>query len=252
MAKYKKLSVLDNTGGQGKVWKAEVTGTNDFVALKYLKYEPGSSRDERSKQKIRFVREVESQRRLNHPGIMPVLSCATHISPPWYAMPLADHSLQQILSGPRQPLEWTASVMTEVMDAVEYSHAQGVIHRDLKPNNILSVEGRWLVSDFGYCRNLDSQSAVITDQQRLVGSFAYAAPEQFDDAHQATPAADIFSLTKILIHCLTWQIPYPYSRVAATPEQWHQFLASGLAENPSHRPQSVADFRAALSGLLDI
>ncbi|MFJ3477313.1 serine/threonine protein kinase [Streptomyces microflavus] len=251
MSKYKRLSVLDNTGGQGKVWKAQITGTETYVALKYLKYEPGSSRDERSKQKIRFVREVESQRKLNHPGIMPVLSCATHLSPPWYAMPLATHSLQQVLSGPRLELEWTTSVMTEVMDAVEYSHAQGVIHRDLKPNNILFVEGKWVVSDFGYCRNLDSQSAVITEQQRLVGSFAYAAPEQFDDAHQATPAADIFSLTKILIHCLTWQIPYPYSRIDATPDQWHTFLTKGIAENPAHRPQSVGDFRSSLSDLLE-
>ncbi|MER6269287.1 serine/threonine-protein kinase [Streptomyces sp900105755] len=252
MAKYKRLSVLDNSGAQGKVWRAQVAGTNGFVALKYLKYDPGSSRDERSKQKIRFVREVESQKRLDHPGIMPVLACATHVSPPWYAMPLADHSLQKILSGSVQSLEWTASVMTQVMDAVEYSHTQGVIHRDLKPNNILSIEGRWVVSDFGYCRNLDSQSAVITEKERLVGSYAYAAPEQFDDAHLATPAADIYSLTKILIHCLTWQIPFPYSHIEATPEQWHPFLKCGLADNPSQRPQSVTEFRTALSGLLDI
>ncbi|MFD3681020.1 serine/threonine-protein kinase [Streptomyces sp. NPDC058613] len=246
MAKFKRITLLDS-GGQGKVWKAKIIGTDHLVALKYLSFEPGSSRDERSKQKARFVREVKNQSILNHSGIMPVMACATHSSPPWYAMPLADRSLQNILDGPQQSFNWITSVMNEVMDAVQYSHEQGVIHRDLKPNNILSVEGRWVVSDFGFCRNLNSQSAVITEKERFMGSYAYAAPEQYDDAHQATPAADIFSLTKILIHCLTWQIPYPYARIDQTPERLQDFLKSGLADDPTHRPQSVSEFRSELN-----
>ncbi|MGW1935852.1 serine/threonine protein kinase [Streptomyces sp. CB03578] len=250
MAKFKRIALLDS-GGQGKVWKAKIIGTDRHVALKYLSFEPGSSRDERSKQKIRFIREVKNQSTLDHSGIMPVLACATHSSPPWYAMPLADHSLQNLLNGSQQSLNWITSVMNEVMDAVQYSHEQGVIHRDLKPNNILSVEGRWVVSDFGYSRNLDSQSIVITEKEHFMGSFAYAAPEQYDDAHQATPAADIYSLTKILIHCLTWQIPYPYARVDTTPERLHSFLNAGLADNPSHRPQTVSEFRSELGKVLN-
>jgi serine/threonine protein kinase len=249
MAKFKRVEILD-TGGQATIWKAKVTGSEDFAALKYLTFERGSSRDERSKQKARFIREVESQRRLEHSGIMPVLAFATHLSPPWYAMPLADHSMQKILDGAQQTISWTMGVMSEVFDAVQYAHSQGVIHRDLKPNNILFMDGRWVVSDFGYCRNIDSSSVVITEQQRLIGSFAYAAPEQFDDAHQATTAADIYSLTKILIHCLTWQMPYPYFHIESTPASLHSFLKRGLADNPSHRPQSVTEFRTELSDLL--
>ncbi|MFF4030368.1 serine/threonine-protein kinase [Streptomyces sviceus] len=249
MAKFKRISLLD-TGGQGKVWKAKSIETGHLVALKYLTFEPGSSRDQRSTQKIRFVREVENQSRLSHPGIMPVLAYATHASPPWYAMPIAERSLQADLDGPKQALAWVTLVMNEVMDAVQYSHEQGVIHRDLKPNNILSIEGRWVVSDFGYCRNLNSQSAVITERQKLIGSYAYAAPEQFDDAHQATPAADIYSLTKILIHFLTWKLPYPYSLVETTPPQFQGFLRKGLADDPRHRPQSISEYRTELSTAL--
>ncbi|MGW8778745.1 serine/threonine protein kinase [Streptomyces sp. NPDC055796] len=249
MAKFKKVAPLDK-GAQGAVWTAKVVGTEDLVALKYLTFEPGSSRDERSKRKQRFVREVENQRRLEHPGIMPVLACATASPSPWYAMPLAEGSLQDSLDGPRQPAAWVNSVMCEVMDAVQHAHENLVIHRDLKPNNILHIEGRWVVSDFGYCRRIDSNSVVITEKNHLVGSIAYAAPEQYDDAHQASPAADIYSLTKILIHLLTWKRPYPYLHIQEAPENLQNLLTRGLADNPAHRPQTVADFRSELSGLL--
>ncbi|WP_406198230.1 serine/threonine protein kinase [Kitasatospora sp. NBC_01560] len=249
MAKFKKIELLDK-GGQGAVWKAKVVDTGDIVALKYLAFDPGSSRDDRAKQKQRFVREVNSQRDLEHPGIMPVLACATNSSPPWYAMPLADGSLQKFLDGPKQSVSWVSAVMGEVLAAVEYAHENGVVHRDLKPNNILSIGGKWVVSDFGYCRRLDSNSATITEKNKLVGSVAYAAFEQYDDAHQASPAADIFALTKILIHLLAWQIPYPYSRIGETPEALHGALKKGIAEDPRNRPQTVAEFRSGISELL--
>ncbi|MET8540282.1 serine/threonine-protein kinase [Kitasatospora sp. NPDC004799] len=250
MARFKKLAALDK-GGQGVVWKAEAVGRSEgLVALKYLAYEPGSSREERAKQKKRFLREVDSQSGLSHEGIMPVLACATNAAPPWYAMPLADGSLQKCLEGPPRPVSWVVSVMNEVLAAVEHAHENGVVHRDLKPNNILSLDGKWMVSDFGLCRRIDSKSAVITEKNRLVGTVAYAAPEQYDDAHGATFAADIFSLTKILIHLLTWQLPYPYARIEETPEKLHGFLCRGIAEYPEHRPQTVAEFRAGLAALL--
>ncbi|MFD4654133.1 serine/threonine-protein kinase [Kitasatospora sp. NPDC058444] len=250
MARFKKLSPLDK-GAQAVVWKAEaVGGSEGLVALKYLVYEPGSTREERAKQKKRFLREVDSQSGLSHPGIMPVLASAANAAPPWYAMPLADGTLQKCLEGPRQPMSWVASVMDEVLAAVEYAHENGVVHRDLKPNNILSLDGKWVVSDFGFCRRIDSKSAVITEKNHLVGSYAYAALEQYDDAHEATFAADIFSLTKILIHLLVWKLPYPYARIDETPENLHGFLNRGLAEDPKHRPQTVAEFRSGLAELL--
>ncbi|MFJ9771752.1 serine/threonine-protein kinase [Kitasatospora sp. NPDC101157] len=250
MARFKKLAELDK-GGQGAVWTAEVVGGKEGrVALKYLTYEPGSSREERAKQKKRFLREVESQRGLKHAGIMPVLAFATNAAPPWYAMPLADGTLQNCLEGRQRPLSWVAGVMDEVLAAVGHAHDNGVVHRDLKPNNVLSLDGKWMVSDFGYCRRLDSKSEVITEKNHLVGSVAYAAPEQYDDAHEASFAADIFALTKILIHLLTWKVPYPYSRIDETPERLHLFLRRGIAEEPKHRPQTVAEFRSGLAGLL--
>lgn len=248
MPRFKRLEPLD-AGAQGAVWKANRVGTEELVALKYLTFEPGSSRDERSKRKKRFVREVESQRTLDHPGIMPVLACATDSSSPWYAMPLADGSLQKTLDGPRLPESWAIGVLKEVMDAVEYAHKHLVIHRDLKPNNILSVGGRWVVSDFGFCRRIDSDSAVITEKSNLVGTMAYAAPEQYDDAHEASEAADVYALTKILIHLLTWRMPFPYSRIHETPERLHDLLERGLADDPLQRPQSVSEFRSELNSL---
>ncbi|MGY5069856.1 serine/threonine-protein kinase [Streptomyces griseus] len=248
MAKFKRVASLDK-GAQGSVWKAEAVGTGEMVALKYLSLEPGSSRIDRANRKTRFVREVESQRRLAHPGIMPVLACATNASPPWYAMPLANGSLQQILDGSRQPLPWAMTVINEVMDALEHAHNRGVIHRDLKPNNILTVEGKWVISDFGYCRRIDSDSAIITEKNHLVGSMAYAAPEQYDDPHAASEAADIFALVKILIHLLVWRIPFPYFHIEETPGDWHDLLNRGLADDPAQRPQSVASLRSEVNSL---
>ncbi|WP_449349960.1 serine/threonine protein kinase [Streptomyces shaanxiensis] len=249
MAKFKKIAPLDK-GAQGTIWKAKRVGTEELVALKYLSLEPDSSRMSRSNQKQRFVREVESQRKLIHPGIMPVLACATNSSPPWYAMPLADGSLQQVLDGPKKPTAWIITVMNQVMDALEHAHEHGVIHRDLKPNNILSIEDKWVISDFGFCRHIDSDSAIITEKNHLVGSRAYAAPEQYDDAHEALEPSDIYSLTKIYIHLLTWRIPFPYSHIQETPDSLHDLLTRGLAENPLQRPQSVADFRSEVNSLL--
>ncbi|MFF5423031.1 MULTISPECIES: serine/threonine-protein kinase [unclassified Streptomyces] len=249
MTKFRKVAPLDE-GAQGMVWKAKRVGSDELVALKYLRFESNSSRLERSNQKKRFIREVESQRKLIHPGIMPVLACATNSSTPWYAMPLADGSLQEYFDEAKKPIPWVMSVMKEVMDAIEYAHEHGVIHRDLKPNNILHLDGKWLISDFGYCRRVNSESAVITEKNHLVGSMAYAAPEQYDDAHVATESADIYSLAKILIHLLTWQTPFPYSRIQETPRDWHDLLRRCLAENPRQRPQKVADFRLEVLPLL--
>lgn len=248
MAKFKRVAPLDK-GAQGSVWTAEVVGTGEIVALKYLSLEPGSSRSDRANRKMRFVREVESQRKLSHPGIMPVLACATNAAPPWYAMPMANGSLQQVLDGAKESTAWAMKVINEIMNALEYAHTHGVIHRDLKPNNILAIDGKWVISDFGYCRRIDSESVTITERNHLVGSIAYAAPEQYDDAHEASEAADIYSLVKILIHLLTWRIPFPYSRIEETPGDLHDLLSRSLADNPAQRPQSVAVFRSEVNSL---
>ncbi|MCR3730719.1 serine/threonine protein kinase [Streptomyces umbrinus] len=223
--------------------------TGEAVALKYLTPE-GSKKSNPAKferERIRFLREVREQSRLEHANIVPVLGFSGRGQKPWYAMPLAKCSLQDFLDSYRKDVDWSLSVIHKVIDGMEYSHVEGVIHRDLKPNNVLLLEGDWAVSDFGYCRNVNSESMRITDAEKLVGTTIYAAPEQYDDAHVVNETADIWAIGKIIIHCLAWNMPPPGgNRLNEIPSQFKNVVLRCVAEEPADRFQSMSELRGAL------
>ncbi|MEU8702923.1 serine/threonine-protein kinase [Streptomyces sp. NPDC048680] len=235
-------------GGQGTVWRATRLDTNESVALKY----PLDSLDmsEGSADRKRFAREVRYQTTLRHPGIMPIVGMNMKADKPFFFMPLAEHSLEDILKGGPLSEEETFSIMTEILAALEYSHEQGVLHRDLKPANFLYLQGRWVISDFGLCRQMDSNSTTITKVNTAVGSFAYMAPEQYDDAHKAKAPADIYSIGQIIYHCLVGDIPFPRARIAKLDMKYRHFISRCVAEEPDDRFQSVSEVRKEMELLI--
>ncbi|MFE5873557.1 serine/threonine protein kinase [Streptomyces roseifaciens] len=253
MPGYRKLARIA-VGGQATIHRGIDVDTGRVVALKYLTPE-GSKKSQPTtldKERIRFLREVREQRRLDHANIMPVLGFSGRGQKPWYAMPLAKASLQDFLDSERREVDWSLNAIYKIIDGMEYAHAEGVIHRDLKPNNILLLEGEWVVSDFGFCRNVNSESLRITDAERLVGTLIYAAPEQYDDAHVVTETADVYAIGRILIHCLTWSMPPPGgNRLNEIPSAFKNTVIRCVAEDPSDRFQSVSDIRDSLTSAFE-
>ncbi|MEU3421993.1 serine/threonine-protein kinase [Streptomyces murinus] len=235
-------------GGQGEVWLAREGRSREMIVLK----RPLDSVDvsEGSPDRARFEREVRIQSTLRHDGIMPILRIYKTPAGPLFTMPYAETSLeQQLLNGPLTEAE-SVDIILAIADAVEFAHSEGVLHRDLKPANILYLDGRWVVSDFGLCRDVNSDSVTITQSRTVVGSVAYMAPEQYDDAHEVTESADILSIGRIFYHCLTGRVPFPYFRSELIPAKFRYLITRAVAEDPSARYQTVSEFRQELELLV--
>jgi eukaryotic-like serine/threonine-protein kinase len=199
----------------------------------------------------RFKREVRCQSSLEHPGIMPILGSNFAATPPWYVMPRAEKTLGDLIDDNPGGLRTRIAcrIMLTVSEAVDFAHGEGVLHRDLKPENILKVHKHWVVGDFGLCRDLTSDSTTYTQSNTVVGTVAYMAPEQFDNAHDVGPEADVFSLGKILYHVLTGKCPFPYQDLNRVPGQFKYLVARATEQRAKGRYPTVAEFSREL-GLL--
>jgi hypothetical protein len=165
-------------------------------------------------------------------------------------MPLASGSLADRLAT-RTPMSGAelGGLARSVFDALDVAHRRGVVHRDLKPGNILRLEGPgrpdWVLADFGLCRDVRSESADLTNSGTELGTTRYMAPEQAEDPHAAGFAADVFALGCVLYHCLTGEPPgtrqIDYDRV---PRPYRAVVERATALHPQHRHPSIAAFQA--------
>jgi|SRR5882724_2313811 len=194
-------------GGMGVVYQAREPHSGRIVALKcVLTYQ-----DDADHLVARFRREAETAARLEHPNIVPIYQVGeTADGFPYYTMKYAAagsllQARRPLLQHPRQ----SAALILKVARAVHYAHEKGVLHRDLKPGNILlDSHGEPLVSDFGLAR-CEAVSSYLTRSLSSFGTPGYIAPEQADGpAAQLTPAADVYSLGAILFELLTGRTPF--------------------------------------------
>jgi serine/threonine protein kinase/tetratricopeptide (TPR) repeat protein len=194
-------------GGMGMIYRAREPHSGRIVALKCLLAFQGDS----DQALARFRREAEMAARLDHPNIVPIYHVGEMADgSPFFTMKYATGgSLLEVrgklTADPRQ----SVLLIAKVARAVQYAHEQGVLHRDLKPGNIL-LDGRGepLVSDFGLARCTEIASH-FTRSLTSFGTPGYMAPEQADGpAAQLTPAADIYSLGAILFELLTGRPPF--------------------------------------------
>jgi serine/threonine protein kinase len=247
VANYRKVRKIA-VHGQGEVWEARDTQDGQRFALKFLLSPP---QDQNPKiGLLRLQRETRIQSTLSHHGIMPIIAHNFTTDRPFIVMPLADESLRDYVGGVGALSEAEAlSVFEAIADAVHHAHTNGVTHRDVKPDNVLRLDGRWVVSDFGHSREADSDSATLTKTGDVVGTIAWMAPEQFDSSHQSTHQCDIYALGKSLCYMLTGRIPFPIVPWDALPQKFHYFLRRCLAEDTAQRYQSVAEMRLDLEAL---
>ena len=194
-------------GGMGVIYRAREPHSGRIVALKCILAYQGDS----DQALARFRREAETAARLDHPNIVPIYHVGeTADGSPFFTMKYATNgSLLQARGPLRQEPRQSVRLMAKVAGAVQYAHEQSVLHRDLKPGNIL-LDGRGepLVSDFGLAR-CEEIASHLTRSLTSFGTPGYIAPEQADGpAAQLTPAADIYSLGAILFELLTGRPPF--------------------------------------------
>lgn len=234
--------------GQGEVWCAELEGSEKQYALKFLLTGPHDGDPESAKR--RFGREVRAQSTLTHPGIMPVVSSNFVDSPPWFVMPLAHGSLRDVLVQDETLSEDACTALIlEVAEALSFAHQDGVIHRDVKPENILRFNDRWVLSDFGLCRDFGSDSTTFTQAGSVLGTLPYMSPEQWTDPHNVNAPADIFAIGRVFYECLTGKVPWPKVQMDLVPDRFKYIITKCLADLPDGRYVSVEAFMTDLQAL---
>jgi eukaryotic-like serine/threonine-protein kinase len=193
-------------GGMGVVFEARQISLNRKVALKMIL--AGQLAHETDVK--RFYTEAEAAANLDHPGIVPIFEVGQHEGQHYFSMGFVEgQSLSQRLTeGPLPPRE-AAALMAAVADAIDYAHQCGVIHRDLKPGNILlDQKGNPRVTDFGLAKKLEGASG-LTGSGQIMGTPSYMPPEQAGGRRGAVgPSADVYALGATLYALITGRPPF--------------------------------------------
>jgi serine/threonine-protein kinase len=225
-------------GGMGVVYKARQISLGRVVALKTILTGPHASEAEVR----RFRLEAEAAARLDHPRIVPIYEVGRSHGVSYFSTKLVEggslaRHLDRYTANPRA----TAELVAEVARALHHAHRRGIVHRDVKPSNILLDEGGPLVADFGLAKRVeDASQTTLTASGAMVGTPAYMAPEQAA-GHEVTPAADVYGLGAVLYQMLTGRHPFR----AATLQE---LLAQVIEQEPEHparvRPGVPVDLAA--------
>lgn len=236
-----RLGTLLGRGGMSDVFRAvdEVNSTD--VAIKIVR-----SPDREYAQ--RLAQEAQALRRFSHPGLVQLFETGVNGDMAFLVMEFVDGpSLDQMLrQGPLSTAE-TAAIGSSLADALAYAHNQGVVHRDVKPANILiGADGLARLTDFGIARLVDTSTLTLTGT--MLGTATYMAPEQLEN-HAVGPSADVWSLGIVLLECLTGERVFagtpsevlarrmagPVSLPDSLPVPWKLLLTGMLAAAPEDR-----------------
>ncbi|MEO8614194.1 MAG: serine/threonine-protein kinase, partial [Luteolibacter sp.] len=191
-------------GGMGVVYRAQQLTLKRTVALKML------TGDYAPDDVLRFRAEAEMAAGLQHPNIVHIHEVGEEDGVPFFSMEYVEGGTLSdwMLRGLPPPKE-VAEMMVTLSRAVHYAHRQGVVHRDLKPGNILlGAQGEIKIADFGIAKRLDGEGS-MTLSGAVMGTPVYMAPEQAGgQSRKVGPAADVYSLGALLYHLLTGRPPF--------------------------------------------
>ncbi len=253
-------------GGMATVYKAFHANLSRYVAIKVLHV--AFSSDEGFQE--RFKREAQIVGRLDHPHIVPIFDYAMQQNQPYLVMKFIEgQTLKQDLRGERLNLQEVTRIMTAVADALDYAHRQDVLHRDVKPSNIIiDKDGVPFLTDFGLARIASSGESTLS-QDMMLGTPQYISPEQAQGRRDLGPSTDIYSLGVVLYELVVGRVPFtadtPYaiihdhiykplplpSRVnPAVPEPVERVLLKALAKNPEDRFRTAGEMILAFKSAI--
>ena len=251
-------------GGMSSIYLAEDTRHRRRVALKVLT--PMLSA---ALARERFLAEIQIAASLAHPHIVALHDSGESDGLLYYVMPFIEgESLRERLSREtRLPVEQTVRIATEVADALTFAHARHIVHRDMKPENILFEAGHAVICDFGIARAVQMSSEDrLTDTGVLIGTPSYMSPEQAAGERAIDPRSDIYSLACVVYEMLTGSPPYtgkaPRNVIVQhltapipslrgfrpdAPPALERAIVTALAKSPARRFSTAAQFAAAMT-----
>ncbi|MEN3358331.1 MAG: eukaryotic-like serine/threonine-protein kinase [Mycobacteriales bacterium] len=239
--RYRLVSPLA-AGGMGTVWRAHDDLLDRPVAVKELALPPELDDREQDTMRARTMREARAAARLRHPSIITIYDVVEQGGRPWIVMELvASRSLAGVLAEPRLlSVREAAGIGLHVLGALTAAHAAGILHRDVKPGNVLLADdGRVVLTDFGIATLVGDVTLTRTGQ--LIGSPAYIAPERARGARPG-PAADLWSLGAMLYAAVEGQPPFQRDGALQT------VTATIMDETPE--PRHAGPLRDVIVGLL--
>jgi serine/threonine protein kinase len=252
-------------GGMSVVYRARDLRLNRPVAVKVLPpelaYDPAI--------RTRFTREAQTSAQLSHSHIVPIYDVGEHDGIAYLVMAMiTGGSLAALLAHePRQPIDEARRILCEIADALAYAHQRGVVHRDIKPDNILldAESGRALVTDFGIARAMEA-GARLTATGIAVGTPTYMSPEQAVGEREIDGRSDIYSLGVLAYQMLTGRVPFTGGNSMAlllkhvtesprpiaelrpeTPRALRDAIERALMKEPEDRWPTAATLRDALA-----
>jgi serine/threonine-protein kinase len=250
-------------GGMATVYLARDAQRQEPVAIKLM-----DAQVARTLGAERFLREIHIAGSMTHELIVPLYDSGTAGGVPYYIMPYVEgESLHERLQRERQlPLEDALRITRDVATALGHVHRQGLLHRDVKPENILLAGDRALIADFGLARAIGAaEYSKLTETGVIVGTLFYMSPEQLREDRDLDQRTDIYSLGCILYEMLTGEPPYTGSSLKevvtrilrspvpsarhlqpGVPASVDQAISRALAKSPAERFASMEDFAAAL------
>lgn len=252
-------------GGMSIVYEATDIISKKQVAIKIIKGDMMSNATNLS----RFEREARAAASLSHPNIVRVVSLGTYESRPYMANEYVNgKNLRDVLDTRSHftPLE-ACDIMYQLSSAIIHSHEHGVIHRDIKPQNVyLTADGTIKLGDFGIATF--ENSARLTRSETIIGSAHYLAPE-ISKGQQASFASDIYSLGVTFFELITGKVPFdadtpvgvaikhikdkfpsPRKIIPSTPAEIERIILKATRKNPSERYKSVLEMRKDIERIL--